>query len=57
MLDGQKLQGVLTASEVAAVLARRGWALQFPLFAAVHAVLEGAVPVQVRSLSSKVARL
>jgi len=43
LLAGQRLQGVLTAGEVAAVLAARGWAADFPLFSTVYAITQGAV--------------
>jgi glycerol-3-phosphate dehydrogenase (NAD+) len=43
LLGGQRLQGVLTAAEVAAVLAARGWAPDFPLFATVYAITRGEV--------------
>jgi glycerol-3-phosphate dehydrogenase (NAD+) len=32
LLGGQKLQGVLTSDEVQAILARRGWEADYPLF-------------------------
>jgi glycerol-3-phosphate dehydrogenase (NAD+) len=41
LLGGQKLQGALTAEEVGAVLAARGWGADFPLFAATAAVVAG----------------
>jgi glycerol-3-phosphate dehydrogenase (NAD+) len=43
LLAGQRLQGALTAEEVASVLATRGWASDFPLFATIYAVTVGAV--------------
>lgn len=42
LLGGQKLQGALTASEVADVLASKGWTREFPLFATTAAVCGGA---------------
>ncbi|KAH1193595.1 Glycerol-3-phosphate dehydrogenase [NAD(+)] [Glycine max] len=44
MLQGQKLQGVLTAQEVHEVLSHRGWLHMFPLFSAVHAISTGRLP-------------
>ncbi|XP_014491194.1 glycerol-3-phosphate dehydrogenase [NAD(+)] [Vigna radiata var. radiata] len=44
MLQGQKLQGVLTAKEVHEVLSNRGWLHIFPLFSAVHAISTGRLP-------------
>lgn len=41
LLGGQKLQGALTAAEVADVLQARGWEADFPLFAATAAVCAG----------------
>lgn len=41
LLAGQKLQGALTAAEVDAVLAARGWRHDFPLLAVVAAVVDG----------------
>ena len=32
LLGGQKLQGVLTSNEVQAILARKGWQSDYPLF-------------------------
>ena len=32
LLNGQKLQGVLTSDEVQAILGRRGWQADYPLF-------------------------
>ena len=32
LLHGQKLQGTLTAEEVAVILQRRGWEAEYPLF-------------------------
>ncbi|XLR69665.1 hypothetical protein S83_020337 [Arachis hypogaea] len=44
LLNGQKLQGVLTAKEVYEVLSDRGWVEQFPLFSTVHAISIGRLP-------------
>ncbi|KAK7395765.1 hypothetical protein VNO78_16334 [Psophocarpus tetragonolobus] len=44
MLQGQKLQGVLTAHEVHEVLSHRGLLHMFPLFSAVHAISTGQLP-------------
>ncbi|KAG9141992.1 hypothetical protein Leryth_009344 [Lithospermum erythrorhizon] len=44
MLQGQKLQGVLTAKEVYEVLSDRGWLELFPLFATVHEICVGRLP-------------
>jgi glycerol-3-phosphate dehydrogenase (NAD+) len=41
LLHGQRLQGVLTVAEVAAVLAARRWAADFPLFSTVFAITRG----------------
>jgi glycerol-3-phosphate dehydrogenase (NAD+) len=41
LLNGQKLQGVLTSSEVQAVLQIKGWKDDFPLFMAVDAIVRG----------------
>ncbi|XP_061341880.1 glycerol-3-phosphate dehydrogenase [NAD(+)]-like [Gastrolobium bilobum] len=44
LLNGQKLQGVLTAKEVHEVLSDRGWVEKFPLFSAVHEICSGRLP-------------
>eukprot|EP00977_Amphora_coffeiformis_P007235 scaffold1569_cov171-Amphora_coffeaeformis.AAC.21 len=41
LLNGQKVQGTLTSMEVKSVLRTNGWYDNFPLFAAVQAILEG----------------
>ncbi|KNC82007.1 hypothetical protein SARC_05704 [Sphaeroforma arctica JP610] len=41
LLNGQKLQGVLTSNEVQAVLKMKGWEKDFPLFTAVNAIVQG----------------
>jgi glycerol-3-phosphate dehydrogenase (NAD+) len=41
LLNGQKLQGVLTSMEVQTVLERNGWEKQYPLFTAVNAIIQG----------------
>ncbi|KAL2612085.1 hypothetical protein R1flu_023777 [Riccia fluitans] len=44
LLNGQKLQGVLTAAEVFSVLEAKTWEESFPLFLTVHAIATGPVP-------------
>lgn len=44
LLQGQKLQGVLTAAEVFELLRARDWELSFPLFATVHSIATGQLP-------------
>ncbi|GAB4847912.1 hypothetical protein Ancab_026972 [Ancistrocladus abbreviatus] len=44
ILNGQKLQGVLTAKEVYEVLRINGWLSLFPLFRAVHEICSGQEP-------------
>ncbi|XP_058188107.1 glycerol-3-phosphate dehydrogenase [NAD(+)] isoform X1 [Rhododendron vialii] len=44
ILQGQKLQGVLTAKEVYEVLRHRGWLELFPLFTTVHEICIGHLP-------------
>ncbi|KAI8533553.1 hypothetical protein RHMOL_Rhmol10G0019800 [Rhododendron molle] len=44
ILQGQKLQGVLTAKEVYEVLRHRGWLELFPLFRTVHEICIGRLP-------------
>ncbi|KAF5831797.1 NAD-dependent glycerol-3-phosphate dehydrogenase N-terminus-domain-containing protein, partial [Dunaliella salina] len=44
MLNGQKLQGVLTSDEVQEVLETRGWELDFPLFTTINRIIHGEVP-------------
>jgi len=39
LLNGQKLQGVLTSDEVQSVLVARGWIQQYPLFAVVNDIV------------------
>jgi glycerol-3-phosphate dehydrogenase (NAD+) len=41
LLNGQKLQGVLTSAEVQTVLEKNGWEKQYPLFTAVNAIVQG----------------
>ncbi|KAI5848630.1 NAD-dependent glycerol-3-phosphate dehydrogenase N-terminus-domain-containing protein [Morchella snyderi] len=45
-LNGQKLQGTSTASEVNEYLKRRGLEAEFPLFTAVHQILKGEKKVE-----------
>ncbi|XP_074367802.1 glycerol-3-phosphate dehydrogenase [NAD(+)]-like [Apium graveolens] len=44
LLNGQKLQGVLTAKEVYTVLSQRGCLQMFPLFTTVHHICTGVLP-------------
>ncbi|KAJ5887594.1 hypothetical protein N7495_007635 [Penicillium taxi] len=44
-LNGQKLQGTLTAAEVNKFLKKQGMEEEFPLFTAVHRILEGGMTV------------
>ncbi|KAL5707316.1 glycerol-3-phosphate dehydrogenase (NAD(+)) [Ranunculus cassubicifolius] len=44
MLQGQKLQGVSTASELYEVLSQRRWLQLFPLFSTVHEICTGRLP-------------
>ncbi|KAK4282302.1 hypothetical protein QN277_013697 [Acacia crassicarpa] len=44
LLQGQKLQGVSTASDVYEVLSHRGWLELFPLFSLVHEICIGHLP-------------
>ncbi|GMH06806.1 hypothetical protein Nepgr_008646 [Nepenthes gracilis] len=44
ILEGQKLQGVLTAKEVYELLRINGWLDLFPLFRAVHEICIGHIP-------------
>ena len=46
LLDGQKLQGVLTSDEVQAVLRARGWQGDYPLFTTVNLIVHGRVGVR-----------
>uniref|UniRef100_A0A7D7L907 Glycerol-3-phosphate dehydrogenase [NAD(+)] n=1 Tax=Chlamydomonas sp. ICE-MDV TaxID=1983280 RepID=A0A7D7L907_9CHLO len=41
LLDGQKLQGTLTTMEVYAIIAERGWELEYPLFTTTYRVIKG----------------
>jgi glycerol-3-phosphate dehydrogenase (NAD+) len=45
LLNGQKLQGVLTSDEVQDVLEDRGWEQLYPLFTTVNRIVNDAVPV------------
>ncbi|XP_074310754.1 glycerol-3-phosphate dehydrogenase [NAD(+)] [Silene latifolia] len=45
MLQGQKLQGVLTAKEVYDVLKNKNWLDSFPLFRTIHEICVGIKPV------------
>lgn len=44
LLNGQKLQGVLTSNEVQEVLRVRGWEADYPFFTTVNRVLNGQLP-------------
>ncbi len=44
VLNGQKLQGVLTSNEVQEVLETKGWEKEYPLFTAVNAITRGLFP-------------
>jgi glycerol-3-phosphate dehydrogenase (NAD+) len=44
LLNGQKLQGVLTSNEVQEILELRGWEKDFPLFTTVNAIVNGTLP-------------
>lgn len=43
LLNGQKLQGVLTSHEVQAVLKNKGWEHHFPLFTTINRVVKGDI--------------
>ena len=45
LLAGQKLQGVLTSEEVQAILHKRGWARDYPLFTTVNRIVRRQLPV------------
>ncbi|KAG1665203.1 hypothetical protein FOA52_002605 [Chlamydomonas sp. UWO 241] len=48
LLNGQKLQGVLTSNEVQEILEIRGWEKTYPLFSVINAIVNGKVsPVEV----------
>jgi glycerol-3-phosphate dehydrogenase (NAD+) len=48
LLNGQKLQGTLTAKEVHQVLEQKGWVQDFPLFTAVYKIVyEGWHPKKI----------
>ncbi|KAL4436899.1 hypothetical protein ABPG75_004038 [Micractinium tetrahymenae] len=44
LLGGQKLQGVLTSDEVQAILQRRGWERDYPLFTTVNRIVNEQLP-------------
>jgi glycerol-3-phosphate dehydrogenase (NAD+) len=46
LLGGQKLQGVLTSDEVQAVLRKRGWQKDYPLFTTVNLIIHEVIAVQ-----------
>mmetsp|Transcript_21495 Transcript_21495/g.25889 ORF Transcript_21495/g.25889 Transcript_21495/m.25889 type:complete len:115 (+) Transcript_21495:1-345(+) len=39
LLNGQKLQGVLTCQEVQQLIHAKGWEKQFPLFTTIHKIV------------------
>jgi len=41
LLNGQKLQGVLTSNEVQEILKARGWEQEYPLFTTVNRIING----------------
>jgi len=43
LLNGQKLQGVLTSHEVQEVLRHKGWEHHFPLFTTINRVIKGDI--------------
>lgn len=44
LLNGQKLQGVLTSHEVQQVIAMRKWEQHFPLLTTIHRIVSGKLP-------------
>eukprot|EP00882_Tetradesmus_deserticola_P031018 GHRQ01035054.1.p1 GENE.GHRQ01035054.1~~GHRQ01035054.1.p1 ORF type:complete len:466 (+),score=230.35 GHRQ01035054.1:636-2033(+) len=44
LLQGQKLQGVLTSNEVQEILQQRGWEGEYPLFSTVNRIVNGYFP-------------
>ncbi|KAI3425907.1 hypothetical protein D9Q98_007879 [Chlorella vulgaris] len=44
LLNGQKLQGVLTSNEVQAILFRRNWEKEYPLFTTVNRIVNQQLP-------------
>lgn len=48
LLNGQKLQGVLTSHEVQAVLRKKNWEKQYPLFTTINRIVQGKIaPAQI----------
>lgn len=45
LLNGQKLQGVLTSNEVQEILGRNQWEAQFPLFTTINGIVNGRLDV------------
>ena len=41
LLNGQKLQGVLTSNEVQEILRSKGWEQRFPLFTTINRIIQG----------------
>ncbi|PNH08421.1 Glycerol-3-phosphate dehydrogenase [NAD(+)], partial [Tetrabaena socialis] len=44
LLNGQKLQGVLTSNEVQEILKVRKWQTQYPLFTTINRIINGELP-------------
>eukprot|EP00198_Chlamydomonas_reinhardtii_P000461 XP_001689796.1 predicted protein [Chlamydomonas reinhardtii] len=44
LLQGQKLQGVLTSNEVQQILRTRGWESKYPLFTTINRIVNGHLP-------------
>lgn len=41
LLNGQKLQGVLSSNEVQSVLKVRGWEADYPLMSVINGIVQG----------------
>lgn len=41
LLQGQKLQGVLSSDEVQSVLRVRGWEAEYPLMSVINGIVQG----------------
>jgi glycerol-3-phosphate dehydrogenase (NAD+) len=44
LLNGQKLQGVLTSNEVQSVLKLRGWERDYPLMSVINGIVQEKLP-------------
>lgn len=44
MLNGQKLQGVLTSDEVQEILKMKRWEAHYPLFTTINRIVNGYLP-------------